>query len=230
MPATRASAWPWCGTTRSPAVHGYYSPRTNRLVVFDHRSLGPQLGARAGATNLRSLAHEVTHQLTCNTGLLDRRGDVPACVAEGLAMYGEVRKSGGRTAPGQLNRTRLDDLARVQRRKIPWIPVARLLEDDTLVRDAATHRGLLAYAESWLLIDFLMKDRPRLPAFRAYLAAIRGRRGDEARLEDARAHLGDLDLLDEALRRYSIKLMKIAYITRLRWGCSTRRVTDPEVR
>jgi hypothetical protein len=78
------------------------------------------------------------------------------------------------------------------------------------VRNAATHEGLLAYAESWLMIDYLMKDRSRLPAFRAYLDAIRGRRDDAGRLEDARAHLGDLDLLNQAIRRYSIKLMKVA--------------------
>ena len=123
-------------------------------------------------------------------------------------MYGEVRNPGGRTAPGQLNRMRVDDLARVRRRKIPWIPVARLLEDDTLVRNAATHEGLLAYAESWLLIDYLMKDRPSLPVFRAYLDAIRDRRRDEGRLEVARAHLGDLGLLNEAIWRHSIQLLK----------------------
>ena len=196
------------GKDPSPEVHGYYSPRTNRLVVFDHRSLGPQLEARPGPTNLRVLAHELTYQLTCNTGLLDREGDVPACIAEGLAMYGEVRKSDGRTAPGQLNRMRVTDLTRLQRRKISWISVSRLIEDDTWARNAATRVGLLAYAENWLLVDYLMKDKSRLPSFRAYLAANQRRRGNESRLDVARTHLGDLNSLDENLRRYSIRLLK----------------------
>jgi hypothetical protein len=146
--------------------------------------------------------------LTLNTGLLDRRGDVPACIIEGLAMYGEVRKFTGRTAPGQVNRMRIHDLAAMQRRRIPWIPIAQLLADDHQVKDGATHEGLLAYAESWLLVDYLMKEPSRLLGFRAYLELIHGRRDGNRRLEDARMHLGDLDRLDEDLRRYSVRLLK----------------------
>ncbi len=152
-------------TDPAPSIHGYFSRKDNRLQIFDHRSLGPQLAARPGYENLRTLAHELTHQLTFNTGLLDRRGDVPACVVEGLAMYGEVRKLTGRTAPGQINRMRIDNLAAMQRRRIPWIPVAQLLADDHHVGNAATHEGLLAYAESWLLVDYLMMNRSRSPVF-----------------------------------------------------------------
>jgi hypothetical protein len=190
-----------------PSVHGYYSRATNRLIVFDHRTLGPQLSARPAADNLRAVAHEGTHLLTYNTGLLDRRGDVPACLAEGLALYGEVRRPTGRTAPGQPNVMRLDDLASVQRRGIPWVPFARLLEDDWLFRSRGTVEQLLAYAESWLLIDLLVRDGSRLPGFRAYLDAIRGRRGPESRLDDARRHLGDLDRLNEDLRSHSVHLL-----------------------
>jgi hypothetical protein len=192
----------------APSIHGSFSRTDNRLQVFDHRSLGPQLAGRPGYENLRTLAHELTHQLTFNTGLLDRRGDVPACVVEGLAMYGEVRKLTGRTAPGQINRMRIDNLAAMQRRRIPWIPIPQLLVDDHHVGNAATHEGLLAYAESWLLVDYLMKERSELPGFRAYLERIRGRRDGKYRLDDARVHLGDLDRLDVDLRRYSVRLLK----------------------
>jgi len=191
-----------------PAVLGYYNQETECLVIFDQRTLGPDLAPRPGLGNLRTLAHELTHQLTYNTGLLDCQGDVPACIIEGLAMYGEVRKSSGRTPPGQHNLMRIRDLAAVQRRRIPWIPIVRLIEDDMMVRSATSHERLLAYAESWLLIDFLMKDRSRLPAFRAYLDAIRRRRDSETRLDDARAYLGNLDQLNVDLRRYSIRLLK----------------------
>ena len=30
-------------TSQSPTVHGVYQPRSNRLVVFDHRSLGREI-------------------------------------------------------------------------------------------------------------------------------------------------------------------------------------------
>lgn len=196
------------GNDSAPSVHGVYSRTSNRLVVFDHRPLGRQLAARPGADNLRSLAHEVTHQLTYNTGLLDRHADVPACVVEGLAMYGEVRQSTGRTPPGQLNRMRLKDLTTVQRRRIPWVPVAELLAHDRFLKNSGPHETLLAYAESWLLIHLLMKDPARLPGFQAYLDAIRDRRDADGRLEDARKHLGDLDRLNDDLRRYSVRLLK----------------------
>jgi hypothetical protein len=133
----------------APSIHGSFSRANNRLHVFDHRPLGPQLAARPGYENLRALAHEATHQLTFKTGLLDRRGDVPACVIEGLAMYSEVRKFTGRTAPGQINQMRIHDLAAMQRRRIPWIPIAQLLADDHQGKDGATHEGLLATASAY---------------------------------------------------------------------------------
>lgn len=66
----------------------------------------------------------------------------------------------------------------------------------------------LAYAEAWLLIDYLMKDRSRLEGFRAYLEAIRHRVDPERRLDDAEKHLGDLDRLNQDLLTYFVRLNK----------------------
>jgi hypothetical protein len=197
-----------------PAIHGLYNHKANALVVFDHRALGPQLGARGGYENLRVVAHEGTHQLCFNTGLLDRHGDAPKAIVEGLAVYGEVWPTTGpgrsASAPGQLNRMRLSDLAGGQRRGLAWITVEQLLTDDRpmTMTKAATRQGLLAYAESWLLVDLLMKDRARLPGFRAYLKAVRARRDPSTRLDDARTHLGDLSRLNRDLRAYSVRLLR----------------------
>jgi len=191
------------------ATHGFYQPATNRLILFDHRALGPDLGARAGYENLRVLAHEATHQLTFNTGLLRRGGDVPTSIMEGLARYGEVRKPAGRTPPGQINRMCLQDLA--QTRRVPWISVATLFEDDGFVKGTAGAQAqLLAYAEAWLLVHYLMNDPARTIGFRHYLAAIRDRTEAEkdSRLADARQHLGDLDRLNRDLRQYAVRLQK----------------------
>ena len=51
-----------------------------------------------------------------------------------------------------------------------------------------------------------MKHADRLPQFRAYLKTIYQRTDRNHRLEDARAHLGDLVLLDRELFRYGIEL------------------------
>jgi hypothetical protein len=147
--------------------------------------------------------------LTFNTGLLRRGGDVPISIMEGLARYGEVRKPVGRTPPGQINRMCLQDLA--QTRRVPWISVAALLEDDGLVQGTAGAQAkLLAYAEAWLLVHYLMNEPSRTIAFRGYLAAIRDRtRADrDERLADARQHLGDLDRLNQDLRQYAVRLQK----------------------
>ncbi len=157
---------------------------------------------------MRTLAHEGTHQLNFNTGVLERLGDVPACILEGLAMYSEVRKLSGRTPPGGVNRERIESLARMQRTGVPWLPVERLLCDDVLLRAGPGPRILMAYSESWLLIDYLLKDPSLRVAFRRYLATIRSRSNRENRREDAQKHFSDLEDLDRSLRSYSVQLLK----------------------
>ena len=53
------------------------------------------MAPRASHRNMETLAHEGTHQLSFNTGLLSREGDMPLCIVEGLGTYGEARKTSG---------------------------------------------------------------------------------------------------------------------------------------
>jgi Protein of unknown function (DUF1570) len=187
---------------------GRYDRASNRLYVFDYRPNGANLNLRAGHLNQVFLAHEATHQLAFNSGLLDRPGDVPRAISEGIALFGEIRKPNGPSPPGRLNSMRLTDLAHKQR-QVPWIPLPRLIaEDGPIDGKAGFEAMLLAYAQSWLLVYHLMKEPDLLPKFRDYLKAIRPRRDSKNRLDDARAHLGDLDSLDKDLKRLSIKLLK----------------------
>ena len=188
---------------------GRYDRASNRLYVYDFRPQGANGTLRAGHVNLIFLAHEATHQLAFNTGLLDREGDVPKVISEGIALYGEIRKPDASSPPGQVNAMRLTDLARKQRQGVAWIPLTRLLADDRLFGNALDlDATLLAYAQAWLLVYHLMKDPALLPRFRDYLRAIGPRRDPKSRLDDARAHLGDLDRLDRDLRKLSIRLLK----------------------
>ena len=194
------------GTTESQGTGGLYDRKSNVLVVYDYRRV-PQKSFRAGHANLMNLCHEATHQLTFNTGLLNPQGDVPLCIVEGLGIYGEVRTLSGRTEPGQINTIRLADLAHKQRRH-GWLPLEQLLTNDHLLRGEDPDRRLLAYAESWLLVYHQMKGPARLPGFRAYLEAIRNCHDTGSRRDDARAHWGDLDHLDQELRRASLRLLR----------------------
>jgi hypothetical protein len=183
-------------------VVGAYDRSSNLLNVFDWRNV--PMAARSSHLNIQTIAHEGSHQLTFNTGLLKREGDVPRAVSEGLGTYGEPRKVIGPSEFGRINVRRLDELAK-SRRVVDWIPLRNLIADDALLRGRLL---VIAYAESWLLVHFLMHDPEWTPRFRDYLAAIRPRQAPTRRVEDATEHLGDLDALDRALKAYSIQLLR----------------------
>lgn len=186
------------GADPGEEVGGIYDLDTNRLVIFDNRAAGNARGARA---NTVSLIHEATHQLTFNTGLLDREADVPLAIIEGLGIYGESRRPSGRPGIGARNLDRLPVLARAIQGE-GLMPLEELLDDKVFDNPALVQ---LAYAESWLLVYDLLHSRGRRPRFRAYLDAIRRRRDPGHRLDDARRHLGDLELLDRELRELAIR-------------------------
>lgn len=179
-------------------IGGHYEPDTNRRVIFDYRSSQDELAANAKRINSFTLVHETMHQLTFNTGVLDRAGDVPVAVSEGLATYGETwRPRGGKI--GDDNYARLKGF----RGNFPWIRLPKLLTEDRLFEDAAAQN--VAYAAAWSFVHAHLTDKARLPRFRAYLAAIKGREDRSHRLDDATEHLGDLNRLDAEIRKYARK-------------------------
>jgi len=187
-----------------PKVTGFYSRTENWLVLYDFRNV-PELGG--ALKNVRNLAHEASHQLTYNTGLLNRKGDVPVAIVEGLACYGEARRMHGHTEPGLLNNERLGDLAHVQRRA-QWIKVADLFTDDSPAAGRNTDQLQLFYSQSWLLIYTLMNSPARLPQLKIYFKTIFPRVDKKNRLADATKCFGDLDQLDQELRQEAIRLQK----------------------
>lgn len=185
------------------AVSGIYDLGANYLVMFDNRDGQNLMATRA---NTFVLVHEATHQLTYNTGLLDRQGDVPALVSEGLGCYGETRRPSGQVKIGAVNRQRLAVLADVASKGGQLTPVMDLLTDDDRFRKAET--ALTAYSEAWVFIHLLMSGKKAAGAFRAYLDAIRPRKTAERRKEDFEAHLGKPDVLDAALKRHANRLLR----------------------
>jgi len=180
---------------------GIYDQTTNALHVFDWRDMFPH----SGRLNAYTLVHELTHQLSFNTGLLNREGDTPACIGEGLGMYGEARDIIGPSDFGRCNWIRLSAIT-TSLRRLPWIPMRDLFSDDVILRSGKGDWVLLAYGESWLLVYYFLKDQALLPRFREYLKAIQPRRTTDHRIADAQTHLGDLDQLDRVLRQYAVRL------------------------
>ena len=148
---------------------GYYSIRTNRVVLYD-------LTARPGAAPARTLAeigrkvaeaplsvatvvHEATHQIAFNCGLHTRYADNPLWLTEGMAMYFETpdleSRSGWRTV-GRPNTARLAQFLDYARRR-PADSLATLVSTDGRFTNAETAGD--AYAEAWALSYFLIKTR-----------------------------------------------------------------------
>jgi Protein of unknown function (DUF1570) len=194
--ATGVSAYTW----------GFYSKAENWLVLFDIRNV-PQVVKGAGLNNVTTLAHEGTHQLTFNTGLLNRHGDAPRAVIEGIAGYGETGSLRKPAIPGQINGKRLDEMAHLLRRE-KWISATDLLTDDAAALGTTLDHSLLAYSEGWLLVYYLMKTPARLPQFQAYLKTISNRTDKSHRYDDAEKHFGDIERLDQELRREAIRLQR----------------------
>lgn len=200
MLADRAAFTRFLGEDVPGLVGGVYNPDSNDLAIFDNRAAAANLEAEKDNTLV--LTHEAIHQLTFNTGLLHRGGDIPKVVTEGLANYCELRSPNGKDVKiGGLNHRRLISLPRpTPGRGSPMAPVEQLIRDDTRIESRETEQ--VAYSEAWVLVHYLMKNPRILPKFREYLAAIAGRKDAKSRLEDWSKHLGDPAATDRALVQY----------------------------
>jgi hypothetical protein len=178
---------------------GHFDLEENHLVMFDYRGIGANPKAPIAAEdNTLALVHETIHQLTYNTGLLALDADIPLCVTEGLATFGETWRPKKRGQIGAKNLRRLQGLTDSLKSGQQWIPLATLLTNDKLLKEEKTAQ--LAYAESWMFVNKMMKDPTKLPKFRNYLAALRQKPDPTKRLETATSHLGDLTKLDQEIR------------------------------
>ena len=65
----------------------------------------------------------------------------------------------------------------------------------------------LSYAESWLLVHYLMKSKAQRPKFRSYLAGLpkEGQGTAANRVAHAEKHFGSLKKLDRELAEHYLK-------------------------
>jgi hypothetical protein len=193
------------GITLAANVVGYYSPRTNRVSMYN------QGGGGQWHETAATVIHEATHQTAYNTGIHNRFGQAPAWVVEGLGTMFEARgvwnssaysQAGDRINRGQLNR--FQSYASGPR------PQGRLLEiiaHDRLFRT----RPLEAYAEGWALSFFLSETQPQ--RYAAYLSKTAARQAFRTytpaqRLADFTSVFGkNLELLESQYLRY-VKSLK----------------------
>jgi hypothetical protein len=210
------------GAAEAAETFGYYSARTNRVVMYDLTAdqAGPALGeatqreeitrrlSRVPAS-VATVVHEAVHQLAFNTGLQVRYADNPMWVSEGLAMYFETPDfgSGGRwTAAGKVSPWRLREFQQSVTTR-PLDSLTTLIQSEDRFRNAGTSG---AYAESWVLVHFLATRRKE--QWGPYVRGLRARpvlvfqTPDERVAEFKRAFGEDLAGLDREVVKYAAGL------------------------
>lgn len=158
------------GSVIGPAALGYYSPNTNRIVLFD------QTGGKSSKDwreNAETIIHEAAHQSAFNTGVHSRYAMPPLWVAEGLGTLFEAPGVwNSRQYPHQvdrINRGRLRSFQRLAATR-PKGLLADVVSSDRIFQTD----GETAYAEAWSLTFFLSESEPR--KFYAYLSKTAARK------------------------------------------------------
>lgn len=194
---------------------GYYSVRTNRIVLYDLTADSEPAKTPADVTrkvaaspfNVATVVHEATHQIAFNSGMHTRYADNPVWVTEGMAMYFETpdlrNRTGWRTI-GQLNRSRLREFKNTLAKRDSPGSLVSLIGNDARLTTAETARD--AYAEAWALTYFLIKKHRK--QYEDYLHALAQKKplrwnDPQERLAEFRAVFGeDLGKLDQEFLRY----------------------------
>lgn len=214
-----AYAEPELGEATSKII-GYYSLRSNRVVMYDltgSEASGGRHGSTAAHINqllmrpaaertVATVIHEATHQIAFNCGLQTRYADIPLWISEGVAIYFEtpdLRSSKGWRNIGGVNQVRLQDFGRYYRNR-PVDSLVTLISTDDRFRDPRTASD--AYAEAWSLNYFLI--RKHLKEYLQYMKMLSEKRPlrydePEDRLAQFREAFGDdLEQLNTEFIRY----------------------------
>jgi hypothetical protein len=146
------------GAPLASGTLGYYTPSTNRVVLYD---LGDGNGNKAAwQQNFATVLHEASHQTAFNTGIHSRWSPPPRWVAEGLGTMFEAKGVGdSRAYPSEkdrINRGRLNDFKSLKPKRKPVAFLELLQSDAAFERDP-----IRAYAEAWALTFYLVEKMPR---------------------------------------------------------------------
>ncbi len=216
----------------SVTVTGLYDRRSNRLLVYDYghnraylagKARGEEMLKRVPMTmarqqvvsdftrqarnirndaNIGTMMHEASHQLAFNSGLLNREGDAPLWLVEGMACYCESTRNGLWLGIGEPNQQRLATLARARDTNTPLLSVRDMVRSDDWLHasNSTVQQALLGYAQSWALFRMLMEERPK--ALNRYLLLIQDRRTPDHRLTDFAQIFGDPEGVEKRLQQY----------------------------
>ena len=195
------------GEKKAKNEGGHYDLDENWLVTFDHRGRSRSTRSDLERANQVTMIHEITHQISFNSGLLNIRGDVPMIVSEGLATLAEP--AGNNIIPGfgELNAPRLGVMAQIMKKnRKAWIGLSDLIADDSVFDSPDDNLVQMAYSQSWLFWDTLISDPKSREKLNAYLQRIDRRLKPDYRLDDFVAVMGPLKTVESQMydRRESL--------------------------
>jgi len=146
------------GTDVQPGMLGFYSPMTNRVLLYDQEG-GRR--TRGFLENEATIIHEATHQMAFNTGVHNRFSPTPKWLAEGLGtMFEAPGVWNWRDHPSQrerVNRGRLMEFRAWQKHGRAGADFAQMLGSDRRFQSNPS----AAYAEAWAWVFFLTETYPR---------------------------------------------------------------------
>ena len=222
----------YMGTKMPPSITGIYHIPSNRFVVYDfgrneallaQKQKAERNGQKIGLqmdrvryldtvqrvaedartdTNISTNMHEVAHQLSFNSTMLNPEGDLPVWLSEGLACYCEATANGAWQGIGELNPPRAGTLRDVLRSHGNFFAIRDLTVDDRWIRDRGhTQRILTGYAQCWALFRMLMAEDPA--AMIMFMQATNLERTPERRLSTFMSAFGkDLAALETRHKAY----------------------------
>ncbi len=181
------------GQNKARNEGGHYDIDENWTVTFDHRGRSKSVRADLERANVVTMIHEIAHQLSFNTGLLSRDADIPMMISEGLATMAEPSSTSVLPGFSEVNRPRiavLEQLLRAKRAR--WIPLEKLIENDDAFDAPDDGTVQVAYAQSWLFWDSVIRQSRFREKLGPYLDRVNAQRNPAERLDDFVASFGSV--------------------------------------
>lgn len=188
------------GEKKSRNEGGHFDLDENWTVTFDHRGRSRSTNANLARSNQVTLIHEVTHQLSFNTGLLKLNSDVPMLVSEGLATLAEPSGATVTAGFGQVNRPRVAVMTNILKRNPrALLPLKELIttDDPFFATDDPTLQ--MAYAQSWIFWDTVMNSPNYVGKMANYLKRLEGRITPQHRYDDFASAFGSPNEFEQSL-------------------------------
>lgn len=185
------------------SILGYYSPKTNRITMFDVTA------GKANAdwtVNADTIIHEATHQTAFNVGIHNRFSSTPQWIAEGLGTMFEAKgvwnSRANSSQATRINRGRMEAFKQYSSSKRDKNAIADIVADDRIFQVDPN----AAYSEAWALTFFLSETEPK--KYQQYLAKVAAvprftEYSKAARLQDFVSVFGtNLSMLDARMQRF----------------------------